>query len=122
MKVKVGMTTTEVEVGQYREVNKGALKAFFSIVEYPYGRKTLDCRYFVSGDKKWIAFPQKEVKKPNMDKPDYIPLVSYMDKEYDNQLKIAILTALKEQENNGQANSYQKQAAPLQDDSPTLWF
>lgn len=122
MRFKVGTTQIEVEVGQYREVNKGALKAFFSMVEYPYGRKTLDMRYFESGDKRWIAFPQKEVKKLDMDKPDYIPLVSYLDKEYDTQLKIAILAALKEQGNNGQENSYQKQAAPLQDDPSSLWF
>ena len=122
VRVKVGMTNTSVEIGQYREVNKGALKAFFSIVEYPHGRKTLDMRYFESGTNRWIAFPQKEVKKPNMDKPDYIPLVSYMDKEYDAQLKTAILEALKQQGNNGQANTHQKQANPLQDDASSVWF
>ena len=122
MKVRVGMTQTEVEVGQYREVNKGALKAFFTLVEYPHGRKTLDCRYFEQGDKRWFSFPQKEIKKPGQDKPEYIPYVSYLDKEYLEQLKIAILTALREQESNGQSNSYQKQAAPLQDDASSVWF
>ena len=123
MKVKVGMTPTEIEVGQYREINKGALKAFFTLVEYPYGRKTMDCRYFESGDKRWISFPQKEVKKLGMDRPDYIPYISYLDKEYLEQLKIAILTALKEQqETNVQTNSYQKQTSPLQDDASSVWF
>jgi len=123
MKVKVGMTPTEVEVGQYREVNKGALKAFFTLVEYPYGRKTLDCRLFEQGDKRWFSFPQKEVKKPGIDKPDYIPLVSYLDKEYLEQFKIAVLTALRDQqETNGQANTHQKQAYPLQDDASSVWF
>lgn|SRR5574338_874127 len=123
MRIKVGNTGTEIEIGQYRVVNKGSLKAFFSIVEYPTGRKTLDMRHFVSGDRVWIGFPHKEVKKPDMDKPDYIPLVSYLDKEYDAQFKIAVLQALKLQEgNNGQTNSYQKQAAPLQDDASSLWF
>lgn len=123
MKVRVGSTPTEVEVGQYREVNKGALKAFFTLVEYPNGRKTLDCRYFEQGDKRWFSFPQKEIKKPGADKPEYIPYVSYLDKEYLDQFKIAILTALREaQENNGQENSHQKQAPPLQDDSSSVWF
>ncbi len=122
MKVKVGLTQEEVEIGQYREVNKGALKAFFTLVEYPHGRKTLDMRYFESGENRWISFPQKESKKPGVEKPEYIPLVCYLDKEYDKQLRIAILTALREQGNNGQTNSYQKQEAPLQDDASSLWF
>ena len=121
MKVKVGMTSTEVEVGQYREVNKGALKAFFTLVEYPHGRKTLDCRYFVQGDKCWFSFPQKEIKKPGVDKPEYIPYVSYLDKGYLEQFKIAVLTALREQDN-GEGATNQRQAAPLQDDASSVWF
>lgn len=123
MKVKVGMTADEVEVGQYREVNKGALKAFFTLVEYPHGRKTLDCRYLEMGDKRWFSFPQKEIKKPGAEKPEYIPYVSYFDKDYLEQLKIAILIALTDaQEKHGEANTPQKQAAPLQDDSSSVWF
>jgi len=124
MQVKVGNTQNEIEIGQYREVNKGALKAFFTLVEYPYGRKTLDCRYFVSGENRWISFPQKELKKPNQEKPEYISLVSFLDKEYDKSIKAAILTALKDQEegNHGQTNSYQKQENKLQDDPSSLWF
>jgi|GEM_PF-2207674 len=123
MKVKVGITTTEVEVGQYREMNKGALKAFFTLVEYPHGRKTFDCRYFEQGDKRWFSFPQKEIKKDGATKPEYIPYVSYLDKEYLEQFKIAVLTALSDQqEKNGQANTHQKQEALLQDDPSALWF
>lgn len=127
MKVKVGMTGDEIEIGQYREVNKGALKAFFSLIIYspePYTKqdKILDCRYFCQGESCWFSFPQKEVRKPGVEKPDYIPLRSYGDKKYLEQLKIAILTALREQESNGQSNSYQKQAAPLQDDASSVWF
>lgn len=123
MKVKVGMTTTEVEVGQYKEVNKGALKAFFTLVEYPYGRKTMDCRYFDTGEKRWFSFPNKESKRAGQDKPEYIPYISYLDKEYRDQFNIAVLLALKaQQEKNGQANTYQKQETPLQDDPSALWF
>ncbi len=122
MKVKVGMTATEIEIGQYKEVNKGSLKAFFSIVEYPTGRKTLDCRYFEKGEQRWFGFPQKEVKKRDSEVPEWIPLISYLDKEYLEQFKIAVLTALREQENNGQTNTPQKQANPLQDDASSVWF
>ena len=122
MRVKVGTTQTEIEIGQYREVNKGALKAFFTLVEYPSGRKTLDCRHFEHAGNRWFSFPQKEIKKPGQDKPDYIPYVSYLDKEYAAQLKTAILTALKEQESNGKNNTYQKQASQVQSDTSSVWF
>jgi|SRR5215207_7070482 len=129
MKAKVGNTTEEVEIGQYREVNKGSLKAFFSMIEYspaPHtkGRKTLDCRYFISGDSRWVSFPQKEVKKQD-GTTDYIPIVSYMDKEYVDQLKIALLSLLKDakpQEYNGQAkNNSTFKKAPVQNSTPSDW-
>lgn len=89
----------KVEVGQYREVNKGTLKAFFSLVIYPNGQKILDCRYFVQGDKAWFNFPTKEVKKQDGTN-DYIPLISYLDKAYLEELKIAVLEQLKSQVSN----------------------
>ena|SRR5690242_15530304 len=131
MKAKVGNTGDEVEIGQYREVNKGSLKAFFTLVEYSpapnlKGRKTFDCRYFVQDDKAWISFPQKEIKYTNGRKTEFIPLVSYMDKEYLEQLKNAVLSLLKTakpQEYNGQAknnpNSFKK--APVQNNAPADW-
>jgi hypothetical protein len=122
MKVQVENTQTQIEVGQYYKVNKGALKAVFTLIEYPTGRKTMDCKYFVKGDNHWFSFPQKEVKKPGAEKPEYIPLVSYLNKEYLAQFQIAVLSALKEQESNGQTNAYQKQAAPLQDEASSVWF
>ena len=118
------MNPVKVEVGQYREVNKGALKAFFSLVIYPEGQKILDCRYFVHGDKAWFSFPQKTVEKDG-EKPEYIPLISYLNKEYLEQLKIAILAALKQQkpkESNGKnyqrSNTNQGQAHPLPSQPP----
>lgn len=122
MKVKVGTTDLEVEVGQYREVNKGALKAFFSIVEYPNGRKTTDCRLFEANGRRWFSFPTREFKKPGSEKTEYIPYISYIDKDYGEKFKEAVLEALTHAENSGEANTYQKQANPLQDDASSLWF
>lgn len=96
MKVRIGITENEVEVGQYRAMDKGSLKGFFSIVIYPQGQKILDCRYFTQGDQRWFSFPQKEIKYTDGRKTEYIPLVSYLNKDYLEQLKIAVLTALKE--------------------------
>lgn len=92
-----------IEIGQYREKNKGALKAFFSMLMKPMGIKILDCRYFVQGDRRWFSFPQKEVKFTDGRKTEYIPYVSIMDKELLEQIKVDALKLLKvEEEKNGQ--------------------
>lgn len=125
MKVRIGITENEVEVGQYRAMDKGSLKGFFSIVIYPQGQKIIDCRYFVQGDNRWFSFPQKEIKYTDGRKTEYIPLVSYLNKEYLEQLKIAVLTALKEtaEANHGKtqvpSNSGQKNQLPS--DAPFDW-
>lgn len=120
------MNQIKVEVGQYREMNKGSLKAFFSLVIYPEGQKILDCRYFVQDEKRWFSFPQKEIKFTDGRKTEYIPLVSYLNKEYLEQLKIAVLTQLKDakpQEKHGQTQntSYQGKANPLPADASFNW-
>ena len=102
------MNPIKVEVGQYREINKGTLKAFFSLVIYPEGQKILDCRYFVNGNNRWFSFPQKEIRYNDGRKTEYIPLVSYMNKEYLEQLKTVVLIALKDakpQERYGQTQN-----------------
>lgn len=121
------MNPIKVEVGQYRLIDKGSLKAFFSLVIYPEGQKILDCRYFEQGDKRWFSFPQKEIKYTDGRKTDYIPYVSYLDKEYLEQLKIAVLTALKDakpQEKHGQTQntSNQGQQNSVQSETSPLWF
>jgi len=126
MKYRVGDTADEIEVGQYRVVNKGALKAFFSLVIYPSGQKMLDCRHFQQGNNCWFSFPQKEIKKPDQEKPDYIPLISYLNKEYLEKLKTAVTAALKEatpQEYNGQAKvqSHPRQANQVRSSAPSSW-
>ena len=97
---KVGNTGDVIEIGQYRSVDKGALKGFFSLVIYspdpfPKSDKMIDCRYFDNGTNRWFSFPSKEVKHD--DKPtEYIPYRSFGDKIYFNELRAAILTAITE--------------------------
>jgi hypothetical protein len=117
------MQPIKVEVGQYREVNKGAWKATFSLVIYPEGQKILDCRYFIQDSKRWFSFPQKEIKYTDGRKNDYIPLVSYLNKDYLEQLKSAVLNALKDAKSevrNGQTQnqSYPRQANSIQAQPP----
>lgn len=119
------MNPIKVEIGQYKIIDKGSLKASFSLVIYPEGQKILECKYFVQGDKRWFNFPQKEVKKPDGQKSDYIPLVSYMNKDYYEQLKTAVLEAIKDAkplENYGQKNNTtQRQANPLPTEPSDAW-
>ena len=118
--------SVKVEVGQYREVNKGALKAFFSLVIYPEGLKIMDCKYFVQGSSSWFSFPQKEVKFTDGRKSEYAPLIHCLNKEYSEQLKIAVLKALKEQGKNEQVSSSSRKKDLVrdqaQDDAEELPF
>lgn len=121
------MNPIKVEIGQFREVDKGSLKAFFSIVIYPDGQKILDCRYFVQGEKRWFSFPQKEIKYTDGRKTEYIPYVSYLNKEYLENLKASVLNALKDakpQDKYGQAKSptAQNPQNSVQSDTSTYWF
>ncbi len=117
MKEKVGAGPQEVEVGNFRLVNKNSLKATFNICIYPEGQKILECRYFVKDNQRWFNFPQKEIKGRDGN-PDFIPLVSYMNKEYQEILKEAVVKQLKnleiEHENNPslyqKKNSFQGEA------------
>ena len=123
MKIPVGTTGIEVEVGQYREIDKGALRGFFTLIEYPYGRKTIDNRHFVQGKNEWFAFPQKEYTKTGETKTEYFPLVSYLDKKYFDEYKEAVIKAIKlYKEANAKTHAPQEQKNPLPDDASALWF
>lgn len=121
------MSEIKVDIGQYKEVNKGSLKAFFSLVIYPMGQKILNCSYFVKDNQSWFSFPSKEIKKGDGEKSDYIPYISYLDKKYLENLKIAVLEALKTakpQEYNDksyQSKSYKGETDSLQGIPSDLW-
>lgn len=112
------MNDIKVEIGQLKTVDKGALKAFFSLIIHPQGQKILDCRYFQKGESRWWSMPQKEIKRPDKDKSDFLAIISYLNKEYEADLKIAVLTELKKQVENVQP----KQENPVQSETQELWF
>lgn len=100
------MNEIKVEVGQYRPTNKdGCFKATFSLVIHPQGQKILDCRYFIQDDKRWFNFPQKEVKYSDGRKTEYYPIVSYLNKEYLEQLKPTVLAAIKKEQEKHESQS-----------------
>ena len=120
------MTNIKIEIGQYREINQGALKASFTLVEYPEGRKTRQCKYFIMGEKRWWTFPQEKIDNRETNKPDYIPYVSYIDKGYAENLKAAVLDALKnakpeEKYAKKETQAYNKPKSELPAQTPTDW-
>jgi len=119
MKEKVGAGPQEVEVGNFRVINKNSLKATFSLCIYPEGQKILECRYFVKDNQRWFNFPQKEIKDREGNQ-DYIPLVSYMNKDYQEQLKESVIKLLKQSEEDYEKNppSYAKKNS-FQGEAPT---
>lgn len=117
------MQPIKVEIGQYYKTDgKTALKAIFAVVIYPLGQKIIDCKYFEQGDKRWFSFPTKDIKKDGK-KTEYIPLVSYLDKKYLEDLKTAIMAQLAMQENLSESKeTTQEQAHPLQDNASSSWY
>lgn len=124
MKVKVGNTGDEVEIGHIKNCDKGCLTAIFSVVIYPRGEKISKCRYFRKEDSHWWATPQEEVKKQDGGKTDYYPYVKWLNKEYDEALKEAVLECLKDAIPRGtseQAKAYpQSQSSPYTIPAPRI--
>lgn len=85
--------TSKVEIGQYRPVNKGALKAYFSVTLHPEAIQIMDCVLFESNGKKWFNFPQKAVQKEGQ-KTNYYPYIRILDKKTEESLKELILKQL----------------------------
>lgn len=116
MRVKLG--NGEIEVVNFKAMDKGALKGSFALVEYPEGRKTLDCMYFEKGSQSWFSFPSRKISREGQT-DNYIPYVSYSNKTYLEELKSAVIESIKGA--NGQENAHKKQTDQLQDDSSSLW-
>lgn len=113
------MEDIQVEITHYREVNKGGLKAFFTVQFGEYGQKIFDCRYFVMGEKKWFSFPQREVSYTDGRKTDYFPYINFGDKAYFDLLKNKIMKVLENytsEKSDGQTNdqAYSRKANHVQ--------
>lgn len=112
-KVKIGKTEEHVEIGHYRkfeadEDKPSAFRGSFSVVFHPHGQKILECKHYEKEGAHWFNFPQKEIKN-NEGKRDYIPYVSYIDKDYGSAVKAAITKCIKDIKDGdyAQPNKYQ---------------
>ncbi len=113
------MEQIKVEVGQYKAVNKGALKGFFTLVIYPTGQKIIDCKHMEKDGQTWVAFPSKEYTKKDGTK-DWFPLISYLNKEYQQALQQAIIQQLPK-DSNASSQKAKASQTTFQDDAPDLW-
>lgn len=113
----------KVEINQYREINKGSLKASFSFVLKPDDQEIRDCAYFVQGENRWINFPQKEIKYSDGRKTTYMPLIKYLNKEKEDQIKNEVLKELKSKESNVQKDnsSISREKSSLQAEPSFGW-
>lgn len=110
----------KIEIGQYKEVNKGSLKGFFSFIIQPEGMQFTNCSYFEKDGANWFNFPQKEYKKQD-GSTGYQGLINLLNKEYSETLKSAVTQALKEHIN-GKGTSAQTKANTVQSEASSLPF
>lgn len=84
-----------VEIGNYRPVDKGSLKGSFHVlVKFSEDHivAIYDCKYFVKGDKRWVKLPYKEIKSG--EKVDYFQLIRFKPVELSKQIENIILSQL----------------------------
>ena len=112
------MSDIKVEIGNVKIVDKGALKAFFSLLIHPEGQQIFDCKYFCKGEARWWAMPQKEIKRP--EKSEFLPIIRYLNKQYESELKSAVLNELTKKIRNDEDPA--KQEDNLQSEAQELWF
>lgn len=107
-----------VEIPYYKAVNKGALQAFFTMIIHPIGIKFVDCKYFCypgNQDRRWFAFPSKEIKKDS--KVEYLQLVHVLNQKLNEELKTAVLLAIDAKINEGKNYGQESVAASGEEDS-----
>lgn len=125
MKFEIMGFKKHVEIEDYRaSAFEGSKIANFSVVIYPEGEKIIDCKYLQGKDGPWWCFPAKNLSLKD-GKQDYIPYVSYKDKAYLEQLKIAVLSALqnhsKEPDNAKKSNPQAPGPNAIQSEPSLLW-
>ncbi len=85
----------DIKVSRIRQVDKGALKAYFTVeIDGFYLR---DCSYFCMGTRDWMNFPQQIMPAKEGEKIKYIPYCGYVDPSKGTKIKDAIIVELKKE-------------------------
>ena len=104
----------QVEIQNYRKIDKGALAGSFTLVIHPWGIKIFKCKHFIQGEGSWFNYPQEEIKKPG-EKSDYFPSISFGTGEIGKEIKEQTLKAL---ENYGKFSTNQGPKSAVSTESP----
>lgn len=113
----------KVLIEDYKEVNRGAMKAFFTLVDVERGIKHLNCQYMVTPSNSFWKFPSREVVKEDGTK-EYKPNILTYDIDTYRIMKDAVLEALKTAKP-GEPRAKRTQEGysdKLQGDAQPLWF
>lgn len=80
-----------IEIENFKIVaNAGALKATFDVNMLKWGGFIIgDCKYFESGNKKWVQLTSREYESEG--KKKYFQQVRYKDRDLDAKLKETIM-------------------------------
>jgi hypothetical protein len=112
----------QIEVGNYRKQQKGALQGFFSI--YFEGLEIKNCAHFRNETREWFNFPQEKIDKKNGEKPTFFPLVIPRQSGIKQKIDEFVVPQLKDlkPEQMYVSRSSNEQSNPVQSESPGLWF
>lgn len=84
----------KVNILNYRAVNKGFVKGFFSLEILPYGITIFDCCHFHKDGNEWFTFPRKETKKEGQPS-SFWPYIMISQTDFHAKLKESTLIELK---------------------------
>ena len=84
---------TQVNINDYHEINKGALKARFNVHIPEWHLVIRDMSHFVQGNKQWVSFPARQYEQDGQKK--YFAFLLFDDKEVKEAFNHACLEAIK---------------------------
>lgn len=116
-----------IEIGEYRAINKGALKAAFTLILADFGKlKIRNCKLFESGaGNKWFKLPDQEGKSKDGSKVEYFQIMTFLDRDFEKQVQSSVLNALSQYKNpevtNVASKDHTYSTDLLQSDALDLW-
>lgn len=111
----------KVSIENYKSIQSGAFQGFFNLVLVSCGGlKIFGCKHFKNDKGDWFKLPQREVETEDGES-EYYPHMTFLDKEYFEELKSAVYDALQEV-NNGKSPQAKSAKSPLSSDTPPDWF
>lgn len=72
-----------MEITEYKELEKGALKASFNVVIPQWGLTIRDCKYFESNGRNWVGYPSRAYDDPETGKKKYFSFIHWEEKVRD---------------------------------------